>query len=69
MDPLIITIVTAVGCLLIGGAFTFFITSKSNKGKQEAAEQQAQSLLKEAEAKAEVVKNQKMMEAKEKFIN
>ena len=64
---LIITIVTAIVCLILGGLFAYLLASKSNKGKLEAAEQQAQAIIKESEAKAEVIKNQKMMEAKDKF--
>ncbi|HQV00192.1 MAG: ribonuclease Y [Bacteroidia bacterium] len=66
-ENLIITIVATVAGLLVGVAITYFMVNKTNKGKEEAAQKQAQAILTEAEAKAEVVKNQKMMEAKEKF--
>ena len=63
-ENLIITIVATVAGLLVGVAITYFMVNKTNKGKEEAAQKQAQAILTEAEAKAEVVKNQKMMEAK-----
>lgn len=64
---MIITIVATVVGLVIGVLITYMMVNKTNKGREEAAEKQAQMLLSEAEAKAEVIKNQKMMEAKEKF--
>ncbi|MEO8148432.1 MAG: ribonuclease Y [Bacteroidia bacterium] len=66
-EQLIITVAGTLIGLVVGVFITFLIMGKSNKGKAEIAEKQAQALLSEAEAKAEVIKNQKMMEAKEKF--
>jgi ribonuclease Y len=66
-ENMIITIIATIAGLFVGVAITYFMVSKTNKGKEEAAQKQAQSILTEAEAKAEVIKNQKMMEAKDKF--
>ena len=66
-EQLIITIAGTLIGLVVGVLITYLIMGKTNKGKAEIAEKQAQALLSEAEAKAEVIKNQKMMEAKEKF--
>lgn len=67
MDEIMIIVVAALIGLIAGVVITYLVVSKTNKGKEEAAQKQAQSFLSEAEAKAEVIKNQKMMEAKEKF--
>jgi ribonuclease Y len=67
MTEIMIIILVALVGLIVGVAITYFMVSKTNKGNEEAAQKQAQAFLSEAEAKAEVIKNQKMMEAKEKF--
>jgi ribonuclease Y len=64
---LIIIIIVGVTTFLLGGGIVWFFTSKSNKIKEKMAEEKAQSILKEAEAKAEIMKKDRMMEAKEKF--
>ncbi len=66
-EQLIITIAGTIIGLVVGVLITYLIVGKSNKAKAEIAEKQAQAIISEAEAKAEVIKNQKMMEAKEKF--
>src|SRR6185436_14789368 len=64
---LIIIIVEGIITFLLGGTVVWFFLSKSNKDKEKIAEEKAQSIIKEAEAKAEILKKDRMMEAKEKF--
>ncbi len=66
-NNMIMAIATGVFAFVLGAAIVWFFTSKSNKVKEAAAEEKAQSIIKEAEAKAEIIKKDKMMEAKEKF--
>lgn len=67
MDPIILTIIAAIAGLVLGGGIAYMALSKSSGGKVKAAEEQAQLVLKEAQAQAEVMKKDKMLEAKEKF--
>ncbi len=60
-------IIAAVVSLVVGVLLTWLIVGKAQKNKEKQAEEKAASILKEAEAKAELVKKNKMMEAKEKF--
>lgn len=59
MDLIIIT--TALVALILGAVITFVIIKKSNEGK-------ATNIIKDAEAKAEVIKTDKILQAKEKFL-
>jgi ribonuclease Y len=54
-------ITAALVGLVLGAIITFFIIKKSNEGK-------ATSIIKDAEAKAEVIKADKILQAKEKFL-
>ncbi len=45
----------------LGALITFLVTKKSNQGK-------ANNIVKDAEAEAEVIKKEKMLQAKEKFL-
>jgi ribonuclease Y len=66
MDPIIIGV--GIGAALITAIITFLVTKKNNAVIVGAAKQQADTLLKEAEAKGEVIKKDKLLEAKEKFF-
>ena len=59
MEP--ISIIVAVIGLFLGAIITFVFIKKTNEGK-------AASIIKDAEAKAEVVKTDKILQAKEKFF-
>jgi ribonuclease Y len=54
--------------LLIGIIAGKFIFAKNTRKKIEEAEQQARKIVSDAEAKAETIKQQKQLEAKEKFL-
>ena len=66
MDPIIIGV--GIGAALIAAIITFLVTKKNNAVIVGAAQQQADTLIKEAEAKGEVIKKDKLLEAKEKFF-
>lgn len=59
---LTVIIVVSIACFLTGGLFAFLMFRFVLKSKSEA-------ILKEAEAEAEVIKKNKLLEVKEKFLN
>ncbi len=59
---LTVIIVVSIACFLTGGLLTFLMLRFVLKSKSEA-------ILKEAEAEAEVIKKNKLLEVKEKFLN
>lgn len=61
MDIIIITIIAAFGGLIIGGVITSTLLRKSLMKKSE-------QMLKEAQAESEVIKKDKILQAKEKFL-
>ncbi len=65
---IIITIIAAVGSLVVGGVLTWLLMRNQNITLEKAAQEKADAIIKEAEAKAELAKKDKMMEAKEKFF-
>ena len=68
MDQTIVGIIlgaVGLGVGVIGGKFIF---SKDTKKQVEDAEARANSVIKEAELKAENLKREKLLEAKEKFV-
>jgi ribonuclease Y len=67
-DQLLIIILTAIGGLLVGVLIAWFAIRRAAQSKEGAAVTKAQSILKEAEAEAEVLKKNKILEAKEKFL-
>jgi len=60
MDIILITVAALAG-LILGGLVTFLIIKKANQNK-------ANNIIKEAEAEAEVIKKDKILQAKEKFL-
>lgn len=65
MEP--ITIGVAAGAAIVAALITFLVTKKNNAVIIKAAQEKADALVKEAEAKGEVIKKDKLMEAKDKF--
>jgi ribonuclease Y len=61
-------VITALLSLAIGGGMAAFIIKKTTKEKEDVAEQKARQILKEAENQAEIVMKNKILEAKEKFL-
>ena len=68
MDQTILLLIiggaSGIGGLLIGR----FAFAKNTKKQVEDAENQAASILKEAELRAETIKKEKQLEAKERFV-
>jgi ribonuclease Y len=65
---IIILIASSALALLLGALVTWLIMKNQNVEHEKLARDKAEALLKEAESKAELVKKDKMMEAKERFF-
>ena len=59
---MLIPVIVGVACLIVGAALSYFIAFSGAKSK-------AKRLLAEAEAQGEVMKKNKLLEVKEKFLN
>ena len=69
MDSNIIILIAASAIALIAGAVVTWLILKNQKVEHEqVAQEKAAVILKEAESKAELIKKDKMMEAKERFF-
>lgn len=68
MDSTIITAVVAVAAILIGIILGKFIFAKNTKKNIEDAEQQAKKIISEANTQAETLKEKKLLEAKEHYL-
>lgn len=66
-DSIYIIIGSAIGAFILGGLLTWLLTHKSNKSKEQTAQAKAGAIIKEAEAKAEVLLKDKELKAKERF--
>jgi ribonuclease Y len=65
---MILLIITGAVALILGMAAGWMIFSKNTKKRIEEAEELAQKIVKEAELRAETIKKEKQLEAKEKFV-
>ncbi|MBC35561.1 MAG: ribonuclease Y [Bacteroidetes bacterium] len=61
MDPILLNVIIGIAALVIGGFIMNFVIRKS-------AEKKSGSIIKEAYQKAEVIKKDKILQAKEKFL-
>ncbi|HEY8396558.1 MAG TPA: ribonuclease Y [Flavihumibacter sp.] len=68
MNEPITILITAIVSLLAGIVAGKFIFKANTRRKIEEAESQAQKIIKEAELKSETLKKEKILEAKEKFV-
>src|SRR5450755_1260190 len=68
MDSTVLYIIIAVICLAIGVLAGKFIFSKNTKKQIEEANQQSQKILSDAQLSAETLKKEKLLEAKERFV-
>ena len=68
MDQTVIYIIIGLLALIVGFLAGKLLFTKNSKSKLEEANFQAQTILKEAELKAENIKKEKLLEAKEKFV-
>jgi ribonucrease Y len=68
MDPNIISIIIGVAALVIGIILGKIIFAANTRKKVEEAESQSQNIIREAELRAETLRKEKELEAKEKFV-
>jgi ribonuclease Y len=68
MEPSILLIIVGASSLVGGLLVGKFVFARNTKKQIEDAEAQAASILKEAESRAETVKKEKQLEAKERFV-
>jgi ribonuclease Y len=68
MDPIIITVIAAVAALLIGLFIGKVLFNKNSQKLVEEAEQQADRIVKDAQSQAETLREKKVLEAKEHFL-
>lgn len=69
MDQNVVLIIVGLLALLLGIIAGKIIFAKNTRKQVEEAESQAQRLIAEAENKAETLKKEKILEAKEKFVS
>jgi ribonuclease Y len=69
MDPIIITVLSAVAALLAGIIAGKFIFAKNTRQRVEEAENHAKNIIKEAELRASTIRKERELEAKEKFVS
>ncbi len=68
MEPNILSIIIGAVALIIGILLGKFIFAKNTKKQLEDAEQQAQKIIADGRLQAENLKKEKLLEAKEKFV-
>ena len=68
MDPYMLTIITGVAALAAGLLAGRFIYAKNTKKQVEDARQHAEKIVSEARVSAENLKKERILEAKEKFV-
>jgi ribonucrease Y len=64
----ILPIIIGAASLIVGIILGKILFAKNNKRLLEASEQQAQKIISDAQTKAETIKKEKQLEAKEKFV-
>src|SRR5579871_6842309 len=68
MDANLLFIIIGSASLIVGIIAGKLIFAKNTRGKVEQAEQQVQKILSDAQSSAETLKKEKLLEAKEKFV-
>ncbi len=68
MEPNILYIIIGIAALIIGLVLGKFVFAKNTKKQVEEAEQQAQKIIADGQLQAENLKKEKLLEAKEKFV-
>ena len=68
MEPNILSIIIGVAALIVGAILGKLIFSKNTKKQVEEAESQAQKTIADGQLQAENLKKEKLLEAKEKFV-
>jgi ribonuclease Y len=68
MEPNILSIIIGAAALIIGTVLGRFIFAKNTKKQIDEAEKQAQKIISDGQLQAENLKKEKLLEAKEKFV-
>lgn len=68
MEPIILYIIIGVAALVVGLILGKILFAKNTKIQVEEAERQAQKILADSQLQAETLKKEKLLEAKEKFV-
>src|ERR1044072_5262981 len=68
MEPTIIYIIIAVAALIVGTIMGKIVFAKNTKKQVEDAQEQAQKIIADGQLQAENLKKEKLLEAKEKFV-
>jgi len=68
MEPIIIYIIIGAAALIVGTVLGKLIFAKNAKGQVEEAEAQAKKIIADGQLQAENLKREKLLEAKEKFV-
>lgn len=68
MEPIIIYVIIGVAALILGLILGKLVFAKNTQKKVEEAEQQAQKIISDGQTQAENLKKEKLLEAKEKFV-
>ena len=68
MTETVIVVIVGIVALAIGFFIGKALSAKDNQGKLQEAEQQAKKILGDATTTAENLKKEKLLEAKEKFV-
>lgn len=68
MEPIVIYIIIGAAALIVGLILGKLVFAKNTQKKIEKAEQQAQKIISDGQLQAETLKKEKLLEAKEKFV-
>ena len=68
MDPIIIYIIIGVAALIVGAILGKLLFSKNTKKQVEEAQIMADKIIADGQLQAETLKKEKLLEAKEKFV-
>ena len=68
MEPITIYVIIGVAALILGLILGKLVFAKNTQKRIEEAEQQAQKIIADGQVKAETLKKEKLLEAKEKFV-
>lgn len=68
MNTILIIIICSILCLVIGFGFAKYLEKNNAASLLKSANSEANSLIKDAKSEAETIKKEKLLQAKEKFI-
>lgn len=68
MDPIILSIIIGVVCLIVGVVVGKLLFAANTQKQVQEAESRAQKIISDAQSAGETLKKEKLLEAKEKFV-